>query len=121
MPRRTPARRPRKTAANVADSKTCPHCRRAVPRNLFWKSIVAGQTAHQCPACRKRFRLTYRSKMRLSYLNVLLILGFIILWNLPDIPRNLAVFAVVAILTVLVMPTQVRYEKTTARYDTPTK
>ncbi len=96
--------------------KTCPHCSRKLPRKLVWKSLFAGQTAHICPACRKKFRLTYASKVRVSYLNVILILGFIITWNLPDIPRNLLIYSGVASVVLLLLPILARYEKTRAPY-----
>jgi len=92
--------------------KTCPHCNKPVPRNMFWKSLFAGQTAHVCPSCNKKFRLTYSAKIRLSFLNLILILGLLVAWNLPNLPRNMAVYAVVLVLVLLLLPTQVHYEKT---------
>ncbi len=93
--------------------RNCPHCQQALPKKLVWKSLFAGQVPHDCPSCGQPFRLTFRSKMRISYLNVTLILGFIVLWNIPDVLRNLAVFAVVAAIVIAVLPSQARYEKTT--------
>jgi|GEM_PF-1766734 len=49
----------------------CPHCRKSLPRKLVWRTLFAGQTAHACPACRKRFRLTYAAKIRVGFLNVM--------------------------------------------------
>lgn len=96
--------------------KKCPHCARRLPGKLVWKSLFAGQTAHACPNCRKKFRLTYASKIRVAYLNVVLILGFIILWNLPNIPRNLLAYAALAAAILLVLPALARYEKTDRPY-----
>lgn len=92
--------------------KSCPHCTQPIPRKLFWKSLFAGQTAHPCPSCGKDFRLTYSAKIRLSFLNLILILGLLVAWNLPNLGRNMAVYAAVLILVLLVLPTQVHYEKT---------
>jgi CXXC-20-CXXC protein len=92
--------------------KTCPHCNQPIPRNLFWKSLFAGQTSHQCPSCSRNFRLTYSAKIRLSFLNLILILGLLVAWNLPNLPRNMAVYAVILVLVLLALPAQVQYEKT---------
>lgn len=89
----------------------CPHCNTALPSKLGWKTLFAGQTAHSCPHCHERFRLTYASKRRLAFMNLLLIIGFILVWNLPDVWRNLAVYSVIAAITLFVMPKQARYEK----------
>lgn len=100
----------------VHREKNCPLCARPLPLKLIWKTLFAGQTAHTCPACGEKFRLSYASKIRLSYLNVILILGFIILWTLPDIPRNLAVYAALALAVLVILPYQARYESTSAPY-----
>ena len=97
-------------------AKPCPHCHRPLPRRLVWKSVFAGQTAHVCPACRKKFRLTYASKVRVSFLNILLILGFLVLWNLPDLARNMAIYAAIAAAALVLLPRLARYEKTGAPY-----
>lgn len=91
---------------------SCPHCQQAIPRKLFWKSIFAGQTSHQCPSCQQAFRLTYSSKMRIAFLNLILILGLLVAWNLPDMARNMAVYGGVLALVLLILPSQVSYEKT---------
>jgi len=96
----------------MPDPKHCPHCRHPLPGKLVWKTLFTGQTVHTCPACGGEFRLTYQSKLRVSYLNVILILGFVILWNIPNIPRNLAVYVAVAAIVVFMLPRQARYEKT---------
>jgi len=97
-------------------NKECPHCGKPVPRKLMWKTLFAGQTAHPCPACGKKFRLTYSAKIRIAYLNVILLLGFIILWNIPDVLRNLAIYAAVVAVILLILPNLAHYEKTSARY-----
>jgi CXXC-20-CXXC protein len=94
----------------------CPNCDKPLPRVLIWKTLFAGQTAHACPTCGKKFRLTYSAKIRIAYMNVILLLGFIILWNIPDVLRNLAVYGVIASVILLILPSQARYEKTSARY-----
>lgn len=99
-------------------NKMCPHCDEPLPRKLVWRTLFAGQTAHVCPDCGRKFRLSYASKIRVSFLNILLVLGFIIVWNLPGIPRNLVVYAIVAalVLLLLLLPTQAHYEKTSVPY-----
>jgi len=92
----------------------CPHCNKPVPGKLFWKSIFAGQTAHQCPSCQQNFRLTYSSKIRIAFLNLILILGLLVAWNLPDMARNMAVYGGILALVLLILPSQVAYEKTSA-------
>ena len=89
----------------------CPHCNTTLPSKLTWKSLFAGQSAHQCPQCHELFRLTYAAKRRLAFMNLILIIGFIVLWNLPDVWRNLAVYAVIAAIILFLMPKQARYEK----------
>jgi hypothetical protein len=74
---------------------------------------------NHCPQCRKRFRLTYGAKRRLAVLNLILILGFIVLWFFPDVPRNLLVYMVVALVALALMPTQARYEILSRHYDVP--
>ena len=48
-----------------------------------------------------------------TFMNVARILGFIILWNLPNVLRNLAVYLVLAAVILGLMPSQARYEKLT--------
>jgi len=91
---------------------SCPHCQKKIPKKLFWKSIFAGQTSHECPECRKLFRLTYSSKIRIAFLNLILILGLLVAWNLPDMTRNMAVYGGILALILLILPSQVGYEKT---------
>jgi hypothetical protein len=81
---------------------------------LTWKTLFAGQTAHDCPQCHERFRLTYAAKRRLAIMNLLLIIGFILVWNLPGVWRNLAVYSGIAVLTLWFMPKQAHYEKLSA-------
>jgi hypothetical protein len=100
----------------MAHAKICPHCRWPLPPRLVWKTLFSGQVPHACPACGKKFRLTYPSKIRVSFLNVALILGFLVLWNLPDIPRNLAVYAALGAVILWLLPRLARYEKTSAPY-----
>jgi CXXC-20-CXXC protein len=90
----------------------CPHCEKKIPGKLFWKSIFAGQTAHRCPACGQLFRLTYSSKMRVAFLNLILILGLLVAWNLPGMARNMAVYGGILAFVLLILPSQVNYEKT---------
>ena len=90
----------------------CPHCAKPVPKKLFWKSIFAGQTAHSCPSCQQYFRLTYSSKIRVAFLNLIMILGLLVAWNLPDLSRNMAVYGGILALVLLILPSQVHYEKT---------
>lgn len=92
----------------------CPHCNKTLPKKLLWKSLFAGQTAHSCPQCHERFRLTYAAKRRLAIMNLLLIIGFILVWNLPGVWRNLAVYTAIAVITLSLMPMQARYEKLSA-------
>lgn len=91
---------------------SCPHCQKSIPLKLFWKSIFAGQMAHECPSCKKDFRLTYSSKIRIAFLNLILILGLLVAWNLPGMLRNLAVYGAILALILLILPSQVGYEKT---------
>lgn len=91
---------------------SCPHCQKSIPKKLFWKSIFAGQTSHECPECKKHFRLTYSSKMRVAFLNLILILGLLVAWNLPDMARNMAVYGGILLFVLLILPSQVGYEKT---------
>jgi len=106
----------------VTAAPDCPHCHKPLPRQLVWRTLFAGQTAHACPACRKRFRLTYPAKVRVGFLNVLLILGltivigFAFLWTLPETLRNLAGYLAIAALVLWLMPMQARYEKLTRPY-----
>lgn len=100
----------------MTSTKHCPHCDRPLPRRLVWRSVFAGQVAHVCPSCGKKLRLTYPAKIRVSFLNVLLIVGFIIVWSLPDVARNLAVYAAVAAIVLWLLPYAARYEKTSAPY-----
>lgn len=101
----------------------CPHCRKPLPRKLVWRTLFAGQTAHACPACRKRFRLTYAAKIRVGFLNVMLILGltivigFAFLWTLPEILRNVVGYLAIAVLVLMLMPLQARYEKLGRNYE----
>jgi CXXC-20-CXXC protein len=103
--------------------KTCPHCHQALPARLVWKSLFAGQTAHSCPACRKRFRLTYGAKRSVAYLNVALVLGVAILigYAFYGDPTGLARYTLsylaAAVVILLVLPRLARFEKTSARYD----
>ncbi|MEK6770076.1 MAG: hypothetical protein AABY62_00330, partial [Pseudomonadota bacterium] len=100
----------------VMIQRQCPHCRKSLPTKLFWKTLFAGQTPHACPSCRKKFRLTYRAKQLIAYGNVALVLAFGGLWVLPDIPRNLLIYAAFAVLILLLLPLLARYEKATRKY-----
>ena len=102
-------------------SKLCPHCGKAIQRKLLWASIFSGQTAHECTQCRKVFRLTYSSKRRLAYFNIILLLGFVIslgllIWGVPHSLRNLSIYIVIAALVLVIMPSQVAYQKITDPY-----
>ena len=101
--------------------RRCPHCHTDVPTQLMWRSLFAGQTAHSCPHCNKRFRLTYAAKTRVAYMNVLLILGLVIvlaiLWWKPDeVLPYAAIYAGVAALILIILPFLGRYEKTSQPY-----
>ncbi|MEK7697697.1 MAG: hypothetical protein AAB346_06155, partial [Pseudomonadota bacterium] len=82
-----------------------------------------GQTAHACPACRKRFRLTYPAKIRVGFLNVAIVLGFTIvagyafIWTLPEVLRNVAGYIAIAALILMLLPHQARYEKLGKNYE----
>lgn len=89
----------------------CPHCNETLPGKLVWKTLFAGQTRHTCPACQQHFRLVYAAKRRLAIMNLLLIIGFILVWNIPGVWRNLAVYVAIAGATLFFMPKQARYEK----------
>ena len=100
---------------------TCPHCGKTIPWKLYWASIFTGQTAHNCPHCKNRFRLSYQSKRRLAYLNIVILMGFVIstgllIWGVPHTLRNLAVYFAVVSLVLVIMPSQVAYQKTSEPY-----
>ncbi len=107
----------------VTTATHCPHCHKPLPRKLVWRTLFAGQTAHACPACRKRFRLTYAAKIRVGFLNVMLILGltivigFAFIWTLPETLRNIAGYLAIAVLVLALMPMQARYEKLGKQYQ----
>ena len=117
------APRTHKNKTDVATASHCPHCRKQLPRKLVWRTLYAGQTAHACPACRKRFRLTYPAKIRVGFLNVAVILGFTIvvgyafIWTLPEILRNVAGYVAIAALILMLLPHQARYEKLGKNYE----
>ena len=102
--------------------KPCPHCEQPLPNTVIWRSLFAGQTAHNCPSCGKRFRLTYTAKRRVAYLNVALMLGIMLLigsamWkDWPDLVRYLLIYLVIAAGILFVLPFLARYEKTSAPY-----
>ncbi|UCH54013.1 MAG: hypothetical protein JSW09_04280 [Pseudomonadota bacterium] len=102
--------------------QSCPHCAQPLPTPLVWKTLFAGQTAHTCPACRKRFRLTYAAKRAIAYLNVALMLGITILigYALYGEPtkllRYILYYLIVAIAILIALPQLARYEKTSAPY-----
>ncbi|KPL28340.1 MAG: hypothetical protein AMJ72_03960 [Acidithiobacillales bacterium SM1_46] len=102
--------------------KLCPHCDQPLPNAVVWKSLFAGQTAHSCPACGKRFRLTYTAKRRVAYLNVALMLGIMLLigsamWkDWPDLLRYLLIYLVIAAGILFVLPFLARFERTSAPY-----
>ncbi|MFP5349308.1 MAG: hypothetical protein ACLGHO_05650 [Gammaproteobacteria bacterium] len=98
-----------------APHKPCPHCDRPLPARLVWKSVFTGKNVHTCPTCRERFRLTSSSKFRLSYLHVLLIAGFAVLWGIPNLPPNLIAYGVVAVIVLALLPQHAHYEKATAK------
>ncbi len=100
---------------------TCPHCNEILPVKLRWVSLFAGQTSHICPACKQSFRLAYQSKIRISFINVLLILGFLVSWNMPNPARNLGVFAAVAVIAIFILARLSHYEKTSNPYDSSEK
>lgn len=108
---------------DVATRPNCPHCRKTLPRKLVWRTLFAGQTAHSCPSCRRRFRLTYPAKIRVGFLNVAIILGFTIvvgyafIWTLPEILRNLVGYLAIAALILALLPHQARYEKLGKPYE----
>jgi len=87
----------------------------------MWKSLFAGQTAHICPQCTKRFRLTYAAKTRVAYMNVILILGLVIVlailwWKPSEVLPYAAIYAGLATLVLLILPFLGRYEKTSQPY-----
>jgi len=101
--------------------RRCPHCNTKLPAALMWKSLFAGQTAHGCPQCGKRFRLTYAAKTRVAYMNVLLILGLIIVlailwWKPAEVLPYAAIYAVIAVVVFVILPFLGRYEKTSQPY-----
>ena len=95
--------------------KPCPHCHRPLPARLVWKSVFTGKNAHTCPACRERIQLTSSSKFRLSYLHVLLVAGFAVVWGIPNLPPNLIAYGVVAIIVLALLPQHAHYEKATVK------
>jgi CXXC-20-CXXC protein len=102
-------------------SKLCPHCDKAIQGKLLWASMFSGQTAHACPQCAKVFRLTYSSKRRLAFLNIVLLLGFLIslgllIWGVSHSLRNLSIYIVIVSLVLVIMPSQVAYQKITEPY-----
>ena len=117
------APRTHKNETDVATAPHCPHCRKQLPRKLVWRTLFAGQTAHACPACRKRFRLTYPAKIRVGFLNVAIVLGFTIvagyafIWTLPEVLRNVAGYIAIAALILMLLPHQARYEKLGKNYE----
>lgn len=102
--------------------KTCPHCQKALPARLVWRSLFAGQTAHSCPACRRRFRLTYGAKRSVAYLNVALVLGVTILIGYAfygdpaGLVRYTLYYLAAAVVILLLLPRLARFEKTSAPY-----
>ena len=40
------------------------------------------------------------------------VLGLLVAWNLPDMARNMAVYGGILLLVLLILPSQVAYEKT---------
>jgi CXXC-20-CXXC protein len=97
--------------------RSCPHCRRPLPGRLFWKTLFAGQTPHACPSCRRKFRLTYRAKQLIAYGNVAMVLVLGGLLVLPDIARNLLLYAGFVALVISLLPLLARYEKAVRPYD----
>jgi hypothetical protein len=89
----------------------------------MWRTLFAGQTAHNCPACRKRFRLTYAAKRAVAYANVALILGITILvgyafyGDVAGLARYSLYYLIAAAVILALLPRLARYEKTGARYD----
>lgn len=96
--------------------KPCPHCHRALPARLVWKSVFSGNNAHRCPTCRQHFQLTSSSKFRLGYLHVLLIAGFVVVWSIPNLPPNLVAYGIVAIIVLALLPQHAHYEKALPRH-----
>ena len=103
-------------------NKSCPHCGQRLPIPLVWRSLFAGQTAHDCPACGKRFRLTYAAKRRVAYLNVALMIGVMLLigyamyGDWPGLGRYVVIYLIIAAVILAVLPIMARYEKTSAPY-----
>lgn len=101
--------------------KLCPHCDKTIQSKLLWVSIFSGQTAHECPQCGEVFRLTYSSKRRLAYFNMILLLGFVVslgllIWGVPHSLRNLSIYIVIIAMVLVIMPSQVAYQKITEPY-----
>ena len=96
--------------------RRCPHCHKPLPTRLYWKTLFAGQTPHACPSCRKKFRLTYRAKQLIAYGNVALVLLLGGLLVLPDLARNLLIYAGFSVLVIALLPLLARYEKVTRNY-----
>lgn len=97
--------------------KSCPSCHKTLPTGLKWKTLVAGQVPHPCPHCGEDFRLTYGSKQRIAYLNVILLLGFsillgVVLWKEALALMTLIIYAVVIAVVLTLLPFQIDYEKT---------
>ncbi len=116
-----------KTPARRTPEQCCPHCAQALPRELLWHTLFAGQVAHRCPHCGKRFRLTYPAKVRVGYLNVALVLGLTIVigfaFLVPPAETALHVLVYLAFAGAILylLPRQARYEKTSAPYRFPSR
>jgi hypothetical protein len=83
----------------------------------MWKTCFAGQNSHRCPHCRKNFRLTYNAKIRVAGLNLILILGPFIALAWPQVERNMLIYLGIAVVVLLVLPTQLRYQTMKAAYS----
>ncbi len=107
--------------------QACPHCGEHLARKLVWRTLFAGQVAHACPACGKKFRLTYAAKVRVGYLNIALILGltivlgFAFLLTAAETARNLLIYLTLAGVILYLLPRQARYEQLNAPYRFPSR
>lgn len=104
-------------------ARACPSCRKSIPPKLLWRTLVAGQTAHRCPACGQRFRLTYAAKRRVAFFNVAPVLGLAALLGYAlygDDGQTLLRFALLyagaLVLVLAALPHLARFEKTSAPY-----
>jgi len=88
----------------------CPACHRQLQGSLMWRTLFSGFVPHTCPACGATIRLTSFTRRTVAFYNVLLIIGFILVWVLPGVGRNLLVYLVLVAVVLWLMPRAARYE-----------